>query len=273
MKQAMEAEREFYNEERCHSRCDDQPPAVVYEPSTRRLPADFDPSQVPITRQPTVVTRQVQAGGGVSLVGRKYYFSQRYARQTITVTVDGWSATARAEDGWQRTWDLHPTAQQPPADPLPPTTPKSLSRKVSRRGTIQLSGYLYYIGLAWAGQSLTVERQPDAWFVNLLDGSTKTLPLKHLFPRPTRRPSPAKPSTPPSQQPEPATLQTRRVTKTGQVSFYHCLYYVGIAHAGQTVYIAPLPEGLSIFTLEYAWITTCPWKEASRHPDKPLCPT
>jgi hypothetical protein len=46
---AIETARHFYNEQRCHSRCQDQPPATVYQPSARRLPAGFDPAQTPFT--------------------------------------------------------------------------------------------------------------------------------------------------------------------------------------------------------------------------------
>ena len=270
--EAMEAERRFYNEERCHSRCNDRPPSTVYQPSARQLLPDFDLTQVPITLQPTVVTRRVQASGRVSLGGHTYPFSRRYAGQTIAVAVDGWSATARAEDDWQRPWNLRSSAQQPPADPLPPFPPKPLTRKVNRRGCISINRYLYYLGIAWVGQTVTVQREEDAWSVNLPDGSTKTLPCKHLVPRPHRQPTPPRPRTPPNQQPEPAAFQTRRVTKTGQIAFHHHLYYVGIAHKGTTVHAVPTPEGLSVYNMDHAWITTCPWKQ-THQPDKPLCPT
>jgi hypothetical protein len=79
MNQAMEAERLFYDNERCHSRCDDQPPVTKYTPSKRPVPADFTLDQVPLTAQPTVLTRQVQASGRVSMANRSYYFSRRYA--------------------------------------------------------------------------------------------------------------------------------------------------------------------------------------------------
>jgi len=271
MNQALETARQFYNEERCHSRCQDQPPATVYQPSPRHLPPDFDPTQVPITSEPTVVTRRVQADGHVALIGRSYSFARRYARQTITVTVDGWSATAQAGDGWQRTWDLHPKAEQPPANPLPPTEPKPLRRKVDAHGSISVNRYLYYIALAWAGQTLTIQREADAWQVSLPDGSTKILPCKHLLPQPGRQSTATRSPTPPHHPPELSTLQTRHVTKTGQVAFHHRLYYVGIAHAGQTVYAVPTEEGLSMYTPDQAWIKTCCWKD-ERQPDKPVGP-
>ncbi len=270
MNAALEAERQFYNQERCHSRCQDQPPATVYQPSSRRLPPDFDPSQVPITAEPTVVTRQVQADGHISLAGRPYSFARRYAGQSIRVTVNGWSATAEAGDGWQRTWDLHPQAAQPPVNPLPSTEPKPLRRKVNGHGSISLNRYLYYVAIAWAGQTLTIQREADTWQVSLPDGSTKILPCKHALPTPSRRP--AARSSPPTHPPaEPSALQTRHVTQRGQVAFHKRLYYVGIAHAGQTVAVVPTSEGLSVYTLEQAWITTCLWKEANQ-PDKPLGP-
>lgn len=182
----MEAERRFYNQERCHSRGNDQPPATIYQPSPRQLPPDFDLAQVPITLQPTVVPRMVQASGRVSVAGHTYPFSRRYA-----------------------------------------------------------------------GQTLTVQRQDDAWLVSLPDSSSKTMPCKHLLPQPLRQFAAERPKTPPSQRPEPAAFQTRRVTKTGQIAFYHLLYYVGIAHQGKAIYVAPTPEGLSVYN-DQAWITTCP---------------
>jgi len=272
LNQAMEAQRHAYNQERCHSRCQDRPPATVYQPSSRQLPPDFDPTQVPLTFQPVVTTRRVQASGRVSLAGQTYSFHRRYAGQTVTVTVEGWSATAQAQDGWQRTWDLHPAAAQAPANPLPPSAPKPLTRKVNRRGCCLLNGYLYYLGTAWTGQTLTIQRQADAWLVNLPDGSSKTIPCRHLFPQPHRQPGPSKPKSPPTQPPEPTALQTRRVTRTGQIAFYHHLYYVGIAHKGAAVYVAPTTEGLSVYNTDHAWITTCPWKQPAQA-DKPLCPT
>jgi len=270
--QALDAQHHFYNHERCHSRCQDQPPATCYHPSLRQLPPDFDLSQVPITLAPTVVTRQVQASRRVSLAGRTYPFSQRYAGQTLTVTVDGWSATAKAQDGWQRTWDLRTDAPQASPGPLPPLSPRPLTRKVSARGCITLNQYLYYVGIAWVGQTVTVQPQKDSWEVSLPDGSTRTLPQKHLFPQHNHPPRLARQRIPPSQQPEPTALQQRRVTRTGQIAFYHRLYYVGIAHRGQTVQVAPTSEGLSIYNTDRAWITTCCWKEP-KQPDKPLCPT
>jgi hypothetical protein len=272
MNQAMEEERRFYNQERCHSCGNDQPPVTSYQPSQRGVPQDFALDQVPITFRPTVVTRKVQSGGRVSLAGHSFYFSQRYAGQIITVTVDGWSAVGQAQDGWQRNWDLRPAAEQPPTKPLPPPTPKPLTRKVNQRGCIYLKGFLYYVGIAWAGLTLPVERQGDSWQVSFPDGSGKTFPQRHLFPRPRHQSRAEKTKTPPSQPPEPEALQTRRVTKTGQVSFHHRLYYVGIAHQGETIYVAPTPEGLGVYTTDYAWIKSCPWKTAE-HPDKPLCPT
>ncbi len=268
--QAMEASRGFYNHERCHSRCQDQPPVTVYQPSSRRLPDDFDPAQVPITLEPTVVTRQVQADGRISLCGRTFPFQRRYARQTIAVTVSGWSAVAQASDGWQRTYDLEPAAEQSPALPLPALSPRSLTRIVNRRGNIALNSYLYYVGIAWIGQQLCLERVGDCWQVTLPDGSTKSLPCKHLFPQAQPTAQPAKLPPP---QPRPFTpFQTRRVTQLGQVAFHKRFYYVGRAHKGQIVGVAATPEGLAIYTTEAAWIRTCPWKEVPP-PVEPLYPT
>lgn len=268
--QAMEATRRFYNEERCHSRCHDQPPATVYQPSPRPLPADFDPTTVPITAEPLVLTRQVQTDGRIHLQGRAVPFQRRYAGQTITVTVEGWSATAQASDGWQRTYDLHPTAEHPPAAPLPALPPQPLTRIVNRRGNVTIQSYLYYVGIAWIGQHLTIERSGEHWQVSLPDGSTKALPCKHLFPPPSRRTSPTKLAPP--QPREFTSFQTRRVTKRGQINFHKRFYYVGIAHKGETVGVAPTPEGLAIYTTDHAWITTCPWKEPCPSVEPP-CPT
>ncbi len=174
-------------------------------------------------------------------------------------------------DGWQRTWDLRSPAQQPPADPPPPSPPKPLPRQVNRRGCISINRYLYYLGISWAGQTVTVQREEQAWSVSLPDGSTKTLPCKHLVPQPHRQPTPPKPKTPPSTQPEPVAFQTRRVTKTGQIAFHHRLYDVGIAYKGTMVHVAPTPEGLSVYNMDHAWITACPWKQL-HPPDKPICP-
>lgn len=269
--QAMEGTRHFCNHERCHSRCQDRPPATCYHPSSRPLPPDFDLAQVPMTLEPTVVVRQVQAGGRVSLAGRTYPFSRAYAGQTVTVTVDGWFATARTQDGWQRTWDLHPDAPQAEASPPPPHSPQPLTRKVSARGCISLNRSLYYVGIAWIGQTVTVQPQKDSWKICLPDGSTKIAPQKHLFPQPAQPHRPARPDRP-APQPEPTDLPQRRVTRTGQIAFHHRLYYVGIAHRGETVRVAPTPEGLAIYNAERAWITTCSWKEPQQS-DKPLCPT
>jgi putative transposase len=235
---ALETMRHFYNDERCHSRCADQPPASRYQPSPRQLPANFDPQHVPYTDQPTPVSRQVQASGRVSLLGRTFPFRRGYAGQTITVTVDRWSATAQAADGWQRTWDLQPTATQPPVAPPPPAPPQPLTRTVNRRGCILLRGQLYYLGLAWVGQTLTLQPQPTAWQVTFPDGSLKTLPDKALLPQPRPSTISAKPKSGPPQRPELTACQPRRVTRTGQVAFYHHLYYVGIAHQATTVYVA-----------------------------------
>lgn len=230
MTQAMEAERSFYNHERCHTSCADQPPATRYQASPRPFPPSFALSQVPITFQPTVVTRQVQTSGRVSLAGSTFPFSPRYAGQTIIVTVQDWSAVAQAQDGWQRVWDLHPGAESPPPSPLPPSPPQPLSRKVSRRGCITINHFLYYVGIAWTGQTVTAQPEQDSWTVTLPDGSAKTLPLKHTLPTLSHRPTPSRPQAPPHQQPAPETFQIRRVTRTGQISFHHRLYYAGIAH-------------------------------------------
>jgi len=272
LNQSMEEARRFYNQERCHSGCNDQPPVTCYQPSPRRVPQDFALEQVPITFRPTVVTRKVYSSGRVSLAGHSFYFSQRYAAQTITVTVAGWSAVGQAQDGWQRHWDLRPAAEQPPAEPLPPPTPKPLTRKVNRRGCICLKGYHYYVGMAWAGLTLPIQRQGDSWQVSLPDGSAKHLPQRHLFPQSRHQPGAEKAKTPRPEPPEPTAFQTRRVTKTGQISFHHHLYYVGSAHQGETVYVAPTPEALGVYSTDYAWIKSCPWKTAAQ-PDKPLCPT
>ena len=270
--QCMENTRLFYNQERCHSRCDDQPPATCYQPSKRRIPADFVLSEVPITMQPTVVTRKVQASGQVSLAGRSYPFSRRYAGQTITVTVDGWMATAQAQDGWQRTWDLHPGSETPPASPSPPQPPKPLTRRVTRRGCIRLSGHLYYIGIAWTGLSLTLQPQGDTWLISFPDGASKSIPDPQFLSPLARNPAPVRTRAPPTQAPKPDTFQTRRVTRTGQISFHHRLYYVGITHRGEQVLVTPVSEGLAVYNADHAWITTCLWK-GDQQADKPPCPT
>jgi transposase InsO family protein len=146
--QVMADGRDFYNQERCHSRCQDRPPVTAYQPSTRRLPADFDLAQVPLTLVPTVVTRQVQADGRISLAGRTLRFQRCYAGQSIAVTVSGWAAVAQAADGWQRTYDLQPAAEQPPTAPPPAMPPQPLTRIVNRRGNITINSYLYYVGIA-----------------------------------------------------------------------------------------------------------------------------
>jgi Homeodomain-like domain/Integrase core domain len=272
IQQAMEAERHFYNDERCHSRCHDQPPATLYQPSSRRLPQDFDLRQVPVTLQPTVVTRQVQAGGRVSLAGRTYPFSHRYIGQTIAVTVEGWQATAQAADGWQRTWDLHSATQPLAAEPSSSPSPKPVTRRVHRKGYVTINRCLYYVGVAWARQTLTFQPQGGSWLVTLPDGTTKTLPHKYLLPCPRRMSTSSRPTDPPALPPQSTAFLTRRVTKTGQITFHHHLYYVGIAHKGEQVHVASSAEGLAVYNADHAWITTCPWKSDPR-PDKPLCPT
>ena len=270
--QSMEAAHSFYNHDRCHSSCNDQPPATCYQVSSRPFPASFDLSQVPITFRPTVVTRQVQASGRVSLAGFTFPFSSRYRGQSITVTVDGWSAVAQAQDGWQRMWDLHPGAASPPFSPLPPAPPQPLSRKVDGRGCVSISRFSDYLGIAWAGQTLSLQSMPDAWSVILPDGSVKTLPKKENLPTPLGLAAPSRLETPPHQKPRLDTFQTRRVTRIGQISFHHRLYYAGIAHRGQSVFVAPIPQGLVIYNMDGAWITTCPWRNLDQ-PDKPVCPT
>ena len=270
--QCMEDTRRFYNQERCHSRCNDQPPVTCYQPSERRISPDFALSEVPITMQPTVVTRKVQTRGRVSLAGQSYPFSRRYAGQDITVTVDGWTATAQAQDGWQRTWDLRPGSEMPPATPPPPQPPKPLTRRVTRRGCISLSGHLYYIGIAWAGLSLTLQPEGDTWLITFPDGTSKSIPDPQFLPTRARKTLPTRPQDPPNQAPVPTTFQTRRVTSRGQISFHNRLYFVGITHCGEQVLVAPLSEGLAVYNADGAWITTCPWK-GDHQPDKPPCPT
>jgi hypothetical protein len=271
LNQAMEAERQFYNNERCHSRCDDQPPVTLYVASSRPVPADFALDHVPITLQPTVITRHVQAGGRISLLNHSYHFSQRYARQPVTVTVDGWLATAEAADGWTRTWDLHHGAPLQPAPPPPPPAPAPLLRKVDRRGCVHINHRLFYVGIAWATHTVTLQPQDASWTVELPDGSTKVVPHPHLLPWPGQRPWTPRPQTPPSEQPG-TLFHTRRVTTTGQVAFNRRLYYAGIALHGQTVKVIPVTEGLAVYNVDNAWITTCPWREEVK-PVEPLCPT
>jgi hypothetical protein len=272
MDHAMEAERLFYDNERCHSRCADQPPTTTYHPSPRALPAEFAVENVPLTFQPTVITRQVQASGRVSVAGSSYYFSRRHAGQAVTVTVDGWQATAQAADGSQQSWDLHPTAQTPSRTPPAAAIPQPLTRKVDRRGCLHINHRLYYVGLAWATQTLTLQPQGATWTVTLSDGSTKSIPNPQLLPVPGQKPSRKRSPTPPAHQPDGTALQTRRITKTGQVAFHNRLYYAGIALYGQTVKVIPLAEGLAVYNTDNAWITTCPWRP-SPAPDEPLCPT
>jgi hypothetical protein len=267
---AMEATRSFYNDERCHSRYHDQPPATVYQPSPRQLPSDFDPQQVPPTAEPIVVTRRVDARGRINVLGGTYPYQRRYAGETIAVTVQGWSATARSEDGWQRTWDLHPTVAQPPPTPLPNLPPPPVYRKVNLRGNVLLNRYLYYVGIAWIGQKVRLERSSDSWQVTLPYGATKTWPCKHLFLQPGRSAPPSE--LPPPQPREFTPFQTRRVTLRGQIAFANHLYYVGVALKGRTVGVTPGPDGLAVYTTDAAWITTCPWKAADPAVE-PLCPT
>jgi transposase InsO family protein len=269
--QAIETARLFYNEQRCHSRCQDQPPATRYHASARRIPPGFDPTQAPFTQEPLVLARQVQAGGRISLAGRTFPFSPQYAQQTISVTVTGWFAVGQAADGWQRTWDLHDHAVPPPTPPPSPTPPQPLTRKVDRDGCVTLSNYRYYVGSAWAGQTLTIQRNSDAWSVSLPDGSQKTLPCKHLYPQPPARAKLLRPSAPMASLSTEPNLQTRRVNQNGQVAFHNRLYFVGIAQKGQTIAVVPTSAGLEIYNTQQAWITTCPWKQLPK-PDKPLCP-
>jgi hypothetical protein len=269
--QAMEAERSFYNNERCHSRCADQPPVTQYEPSPRSLPAGFAVNHVPLTLQPTVITRHVQAGGRVSVAGHSYHFSRSHAGQDVTVTVDGWTATAQSHDGAQQTWDLHPTDPGKPPAPLAPAIPQPLIRKVDRRGCLHINHRLFYVGIAWATRTLTLQPQGAAWAVEFPDGSTKVIPNPSLLPVPGQKPSRPRPQTPPSQRPG-TLFHTRRVTKTGQVFFNRRLYYAGVALHGQTVKVIPSTEGLAVYNTDDAWITTCPWREEAKSVE-PLCPT
>ncbi len=269
--QAVETARHFYNEQRCHSRCQDQPPVTVYQSSARRVPAGFDPAQVPFTQESLVLSRQVDANGHIRLAGRSLPFSRRYAHQAITVTVTGWSAVGQVADGWQRTWDLHAQAVQPAVPPPPPALPQPVRRKIDRAGCLTLQCYRYYVGIAWTGQTLTIQRSQDTWTVSLPDGTQKTLPCKHLYPQPPTKATPAQPKTPPTSPTTNCTLPSRRVNQNGQISFHNRLYFVGIGHKGQTLAVVPTDIGLEVYTPQQAWITTCPWKPP-RQPDKPLCP-
>jgi transposase InsO family protein len=271
MNQAMEGERCFYNTERCHSRCDDQPPATKYQPSQRLLPPEFALDQVPLTLQPTVIMRHVQASGRVSVANHSYYFSRSHAGQAITVTVDGWNATAEAADGAQQTWDLHPT--DPGQAPAPPAAaiPQPLTRKVDRRGCLHINHRLYYVGIAWATRTLTLQPQGASWTVEFPDGSTKIIPNPSLLPAPGQKTLPTRPQVPPSQRLG-TVFHPRRVTKTGQVAFHNRLYYAGVSLYGQTVNVIPVTEGLAVYNADNAWITTCPWRPDVK-PVEPLCPT
>lgn len=259
---ALEEENLFYNHQRCHSRCHDAPPATIYQPSERKVSEDFSLGKVPPTCEPVVVRRKVQTSGRVSLAGRSYYFARRYAGQEITITVEEWQAQARAADGWQRTWDLHPQAHQEHV-PEPAREPTPLTRRVSRRGCISIDKRLYYIGVAWQGCRVTLRREGEYWITDLPDGSTKTLPDKSLLPPPERQSRQAKPrpKAPDSLSPK-GILHPRRVTKTGQIAFHNRLYYVGVAHARETVYVTPSQQGLVVYNAEQAWLTTCPWRQS-----------
>jgi len=273
---ALEEEHLFYNHQRCHSRCQDAPPATLYQPSARQLPVDFSLEKVPITCETVVVRRKVQASGRVSLAGRSYYFACCYAGQEITITVEGWQAQACAADGWQRSWTLLPGNQgEQIQEPAPARERRPLTRRVSRRGCISIDKRLYYIGVAWPGCQVTLRREGEYWVTELPDGSTKTLPDKSLLPPLERQPRQAKPrpKAPDSLRPK-GILLSRRVTKTGQVFFHNHLYYVGIAHAGETVYVTPSQEGLVVYNAEQAWLTTCPWRQSkNENLVKPPCPT
>jgi len=274
MNQAMEAERLFYDNERCHSRCDDQPPATKYTPSNRPLPPDFTLDQVAPTAEPRTVTRHVQASGRVSVANHSYYFSRRHSGQAVSVTVDGWQATAQAADGHQQTWDLHPKAQTTGPVETPPqeTPPQPLTRKVDRRGCLHINHRLYYVGVAWQKQTLTLVPQDTSWVVTLPDGSSKVLPNPQLLPVPGQKPTRQRSHTPPAHPPDGTAFQTRHVTTTGQVAFHNRLYYAGIALHGQTVKVIPVAEGLAVYTTDNAWITTCPWRTDGKAVE-PLCPT
>lgn len=272
---ALQEENLFYNHQRCHSRCHDAPPATVYQPSERQLPGDFALEKVPITCAAVVVRRKVQASGRVSLAARSYHFARRYAGQEITITVEGWQARACAADGWQRCWDLRPEAQQKLVSEAALSKQRlPLARRVSRQGCISINRRLYYIGVAWQGCRVTLRQEREYWITDLPDGSTKTLPDKSLLPPLERQSRQAKPrpKAPDSLSPK-GILQPRRVTKTGQASFHRRLYYVGVAHAGETVYVTPSQDGLVVYNAEQAWLTTCPWRQSEdQNMDKPLCP-
>jgi hypothetical protein len=131
---------------------------------------------------------------------------------------------------------------------------------VDRSGCLTLQSYRYYVGIAWVGQTLTIQRCSDTWSVSLPDGTEKALPCKHLLPQPAPKTAltrPNAPTAPPSAKLNP---QTRRVNKNGQLSFHNRLYFVGIAHQGQTLAVVPTSAGLEVYTDQQAWVTTCPWK-------------
>jgi len=74
-------------------------------------------------------------------------------------------------------------------------------------GCVMLKHYRYYIGIAWAGQSPTIERHTDTWAITLPDGTQKTVPCKHLYPQPeaeVKRVPPAAPTTPLAAENHPA---------------------------------------------------------------------
>ena len=134
-----------------------------------------------------------------------------------------------------------------------------------------LKYYRYYVGIAWAGQTLTIQYHRDTWAVSLPDGTQKTLPCKHLYPQPLAPAKLVRPSVPTASLSAHPNLLTRRVNQNGQIAFHNRLYFVGIAHKGLSLAVVPTDAGLEVYTAQQAWITTCPWKPP-RQPDKPPCP-
>ena len=216
------------------------------------------------------LTEELVVRSFLQVANHSYYFSRSHAGQAVTVTVDGWTATAQAADGAQQTWDLHPATLGQPSAPRLAVIPQPLTRKVDRRGCLHISHRLYYVGTAWATRTLTLQPQGTSWAVEFPDGSTKVLPNPQLLPAPGQKRFPPRSQTPPSDQPG-TLFHTRRVTKTGQVAFHNRLYYARVSLYGQTVKVIPLTEGLAVYNADNAWITTCPWRPDVK-PVEPLCP-
>ena len=183
----------------------------------------------------------------------------------------GCSAGGQAADGWQRHLGPHDQAVQPALPPLPPAAPQPLTRKVERHGCVMLKYYRYYIGIAWAGETLP-SSAPGIHGRSACPMARRKPYLVSIC-IPSREPKSSSWPPTPGTAPRAAetNLLTRRTNQNAQIAFHNRLYFVGSAPKGQTLAVVPTAAGLEVYNTQQAWISTCPWRQPHQ-PDKPPYP-